>query len=284
MSNSTRNRLDVHPVSGALGAEVHDVDLASVTDGDFEQIHELLLKYLVLFFPNQHALTPETHIAFARRFGEPEIHPFIPKLDGHPEIVVLDSKGGFKADVWHTDNTCEPSPPILSVLQLKLCPPMGGDTMWSNQYLVYESLSQPLRELLDGLTAIHVIKYPGETSERRTEHPVVRIHPETGRRSLYVNRLYTSHIPQLSPRESKMLLEYLFTFAEEPRFACRYRWAPESVAMWDNRATQHYAVNDYTEQRIGQRVTILGDNPTGNPPRWDNYQAGGRSAADYAYR
>ena len=143
--------------------------------------------------------------------------------------------------------TFHQSPPMVSILQLLQVPATGGDTMWTNQCLVYEQLSAPLRDFLDGLTAIHVIRIGTEFTSR-AEHPVVRVHPLTGRRSLYVNRLFTSHIPQLSRNESDALLEYLFRFSESPQFSCRYRWHAGDVAIWDNRVTQHYAVNDYARR------------------------------------
>ncbi|QFZ24621.1 taurine dioxygenase [Saccharothrix syringae] len=256
--------------SGALGAEIRGIDLNALTDEQFELIHDTLLRHQVIFLPGQGNLEPEAHIAFGRRFGEVELHPYLPRLEGHPEIVVIDSDEGAKVDIWHTDMTFHQSPPIASVLHLVELPPSGGDTMWTNQCLVYESLSAPLRDLVDGLTAIHTIRVGTEFSSR-AEHPVVRVHPETGRRSLYVNRLFTSHIPQLTRNESDALLEYLFRFSESPQFTCRYRWSRGDVAMWDNRVTQHYAVNDYRERRRGQRITVLGDHPTGNEPRWEHH-------------
>ncbi|UJW28288.1 TauD/TfdA family dioxygenase [Saccharothrix sp. AJ9571] len=272
-------RFTVNPISGALGAEVTGVPLATLSDADFAAVRELLLEHLVLFFPDAAGLDPESHKAFGRRFGELEVHPFLPKLEGHDELVVLDSDQGAKADVWHTDVTFSPSPPIASILQLVECPSAGGDTMWSNQYLAYESLSAPLREMLDGLTAIHVFEHPNGSFRSEAEHPVVRTHPETGRRSLYVNRMFTRRIPQLAPGESEALLAYLFGLSESPHRVCRYRWVPGAIALWDNRATQHYAVNDYTGRRIGQRVTVLGDKPEGEAPRWPHHEGTGLSAA-----
>ncbi|HET9143129.1 TauD/TfdA dioxygenase family protein [Actinophytocola sp.] len=263
---------EVRLSTGALGAQIHGIDLNTLTDDEFHLIHDRLLRHQVIFLAGQENLTPEAHIAFGRRFGEVELHPYLPRLDGHPEIVIIDSEDGAKVDVWHTDMTFHQSPPIASILHLIKVPSPGGDTMWTNQCLVYESLSQPLRDLLDGLTAIHTIRVGNEYSSR-AEHPVVRVHPETGRRSLYVNRLFTSHIPQLTRHESDALLEYLFRFSEGPQFSCRYHWRAGDVAMWDNRVTMHYAVNDYSEPRRGQRITILGDEPTGNPPRWEHYVA-----------
>jgi taurine dioxygenase len=268
---STETVLDVRPISGALGAEIRGVDLEHLTDDAFTRLRELLLRHLVLFFPEAQGLSPLAHKDFGRRFGELEVHPFLPKLDGHDEIVVLDSDQGAKADVWHTDVTFSPSPPIASILQIVRCPPSGGDTMWSNQYLAYEALSAPLRELLDGLTAVHVFAHPDGSYRSEAEHPVVRTHPVTGRRSLYVNRMFTRRIPQLRQEESDLLLGHLFTVSERPERVCRFRWSPGAIAWWDNRATQHYAINDYTERRIGQRVTILGDDPQGEPPRWPHH-------------
>ncbi|MFF7649084.1 TauD/TfdA dioxygenase family protein [Streptomyces sp. NPDC007983] len=264
----------VRPVSGALGAEIFGMDLTDINDADFERIRELLLRYLVIFFPDQSHLTPEAHIALGKRFGEVEVHPFLPKVEGYPELALIESDKGGKADEWHIDVTFSPNPPVASILHLVTCPESGGDTMWSNQYLAYETLSEPYREMLDGLTAVHVLKAP-EVGEMKAEHPVVRIHPETGRRSLYVTRMWTSHIPQLSRHESDTVLQFLFEHSEQPIFNCRYRWQPGAVAMWDNRATQHLAINDYSAYRKGQRVTILGDHPTGDAPRWKNYERRG---------
>ena len=181
---STATTLDVRPLSGALGAEIHGVDLEHLPDETFAAIRTALQDHLVLFFPDQH-LTPAGHKAFGRRFGELEIHPFIPKLDDeHPEIVVLDGDRGARADVWHTDVTFSPHPPMASILHMVTSPTRGGDTMFTNQYLVYEGLSAPLRDLVDGLTAIHTASVFGHP-EQQVEHPVVRVHPETHRPSLY---------------------------------------------------------------------------------------------------
>lgn len=278
MTNN-ETRFEVRPMSGALGAEVRGVPFGRMAEADFTAVRELLLEHLVLFFPDAAGLAPEAHKEFGRWFGELEVHPFLPKLPEHDEVVVLDSELGAKADVWHTDVTFSPSPPIASVLQLVVSPPAGGDTMWSNQYLAYEAVSPPLREMLDGLTAVHVFEHPSMPYRSEAEHPVVRTHPETGRRSLYVNRLFTRRIAQLAPGESDALLRHLFELSESPQRVCRYRWQPGAIAMWDNRATQHYAVNDYTGRRVGWRVTILGDKPEGDEPRWPHWSAGTDSAS-----
>jgi taurine dioxygenase len=269
----------VEPVSGALGAEIRGLDLEHITDDGFATLKQLLLDHLVVFLPHQH-LTPDGHRALGHRFGEIEIHPFIPKLsEDYPEIIVLDGDHGGRADVWHTDVTWSLSPPIASILHMVKCPTRGGDTMFTNQYLAYESLSPPMRELLDGLTAVHNAAVFGHP-EQQAEHPAVRVHPETGRRSLYVNRQFTSHFPQLRRAESDALLAYLYSFSEQPTYTCRYRWQPGGVGIWDNRCTQHYAVNDYDETRVIQRVTVLGDHPEGGEPRWPNWEPMHLSAAE----
>jgi taurine dioxygenase len=272
--------LQVRRVSGALGAEVRGLDLATLDAEGFARVEALLMQHLVLFFPDQ-PLNPDQHRDFALRFGEPEIHPFIPKLDeAHPEIVVLQAEAGYIADVWHTDVTFDAAPPKCSVLQTLTLPPAGGDTMWANQYLAYERLSAPIKDMLDGLTAIHTAANYGHP-ERRAEHPVVRRHPVTGRASLFVNRQFTRRIPQLSRDESEALLGLLYAHSTLPDFTCRYAWSVGTIAIWDNRCTQHYAVNDYEGDRAISRVTILGDapQPAFDTQRWRPYQAARMSAA-----
>jgi taurine dioxygenase len=264
------SKIVVEPSAGALGATVCGADLERLTDEGFEEIRQALLEHLVVFIRGQEHISPEAHIAFGARLGRVEPHSHLQRLDGHPQIVVIDSERGGKVDVWHTDITYNQHPPLASVLRLVRVPGRGGDTMWSNQYLAYEQLSAPIRALLDGLTAVH--SQPGNETTRRAEHPVVRTHPETGRRALYVNRLFTSHIPQLSRGESDALLELLFGFAERPELTVRHRWRAGDVAVWDNRVTQHYAINDYTERRVGQRVTVFEDDPRGEPARWPVYR------------
>ncbi len=270
--------ITITPVSGALGAEVCGLDLEHLTDEGFATLEEALIDHLVVFLPDQH-LTPDGHREVAKRFGEIEIHPFLQKLNGDfPEIVVLDGDAGARADVWHTDVTFSDSPPLCSIMHMVTCPSRGGDTMFSNQYLVYEALSEPIRELLTGLTAVHTAAVFGHPAQM-AEHPAVRVHPITQRPSLYVNRQFTSHFPQLRRVESDALLNVLFAFSEQPQFQCRYRWLPGGVGIWDNRCTQHYAVNDYDEPRLIQRITVLGDHPEGATPRWSHWQPTTMSAS-----
>ena len=270
----------IRRVSGALGAELNGLKLTDLDDAGLGKLLDTLHEHLVVFIPDQH-LSPAQLVAFARRLGEVEIHPFIPKLDDdHPEVVVLQAEQGAIADVWHTDVTFSASPPLYSVLNMQLTPDVGGDTMWSNQALVFESLSPPVQELLLGLTAVHHAAVFGHP-EQQAEHPVVRVHPVTGRRSLFVNRQFTKRIVQLSPGESRALLDYLYAFSEQPLFNCRYSWTPGAVGIWDNRATQHYVVNDFDGPRTITRVTILGDHPqsAGDTSRWPVYAPRNMSAS-----
>jgi len=278
MTAAPMTSIEVRPLTGCIGAEVLGADLTHLDDRTWTDIRAAWLEHLVVFFPGQH-LDPDAHIALGRRLGEIEVHPYIPKLDAaHPEIVVLDSDQGAKADTWHTDVTFSPTPPLASILQMMQCPPRGGDTLWTNQYLAYETLSAPIRDLVDGLSAVHTAA-PFGHPEVTSTHPVVRTHPETGRRSLFVNRTFTSHIVELRCEESAMLLNHLYGWSEQPRFQCRYRWQPGTVGMWDNRCTQHHAVNDYDERRVITRVTVLGDEPVGHDPSWAPFADDRTSAA-----
>ncbi len=261
--------LDVRPVSGSCGAEVHGVDLATLDDAGWDAMYAAWLDHLVLFFPDQ-SLDADTHVAFGRRFGTPEIHPYIPKRDDdHPEIVVIDTDSGG-VEFWHTDVTFSPTPPMASILQMMVNPARGGDTIFTNQYRAYDTLSAPLQDLLEGLSATHTASAFGHPEQQAT-HPVVRTHPDTGRKSLFVNRTFTSHLVELRRTESDALLEYLYTWSEQPAFQCRYRWEEGTVGIWDNRCTQHYAVPDYEGRRRIERVTVIGDAPTGGSARWEAY-------------
>lgn len=262
-------KFDVIPLTGALGAEVHGVHLAELTDQEWLTLRRLWLEHLVLFFPDQH-LTPDQHIAIARRFGDDvEIHPFLDKLHAdHPEIVVLDSETTGAADTFHTDNTFSPTPSMASLLNMVICPELGGDTIWTNQYLAYDALAPAMQSFIDGLTATHsAASY--HNPDLAASHPVVRVHPETGRKSLFVNRFFTEHINELSQRESDAVLRVLYEVSEQPFLQCRYRWTEGTVGVWDNRCTQHYAVGDYSGRRRIQRVTVIGDAPIGPEGQWD---------------
>ncbi|MEM1333277.1 MAG: TauD/TfdA family dioxygenase [Actinomycetota bacterium] len=249
-------------LSAALGAEITGIDLDAATVDDVARIRELLLEHLVLFFPGQ-SLTLDGHVALGRKFGQLEIHPNLPNPDeGHPEVVELKASWGGVADEWHTDVTFLPNPSVMSIMHMVTCPEVGGDTMWSNQYLAYEQLSAPLRDLVDGLHAVHDASPHGHP-EQSSLHPVVRVHPETGKRSLLVNEHFTRRLAELSHHESDALLEYLVRWTVREQFTVRYRWSPGTVAMWDNRCTQHFVVNDFEGERVIQRVTVLGDEVDG---------------------
>lgn len=278
------NRITVTPLAGALGAEVSGVDLTEPLDEEtFREIHQALLDNLVIFFRDQ-AVTPEQHIEFGERFGELHIHPYIPNLEGYPKIIKLESSDSgpgemaYQSNTWHTDLTYEANPPLASILHGLVIPEAGGDTMWNNLYAAYEGLSERMRDFVDGLTAVHniVSSMPVDFMDQNwapkqlerlqamtppVEHPVVRTHPETGRKCLFVNRNFTSHIAGLHRAESDALLAMLLEHVEQPEYVVRFKWRKNSIAMWDNRCTQHYALIDYRSKRIMHRVTVCGDRP-----------------------
>ncbi|MCP5185521.1 MAG: TauD/TfdA family dioxygenase [Pseudomonadales bacterium] len=255
-------------LAGALGAEVHGVDLGQVDADTAAALEALLLEHLVLFFPGQN-LTQEQHVALGRHFGTLEGHPNLKNAFlEHPEIFELAATRGGIADEWHTDITFQESPALMSILNMVRCPPVGGDTMWSSLYAAYDELSAPMKELCEGLTALHDA-LPHNHPEQMAVHPVVRVHPVTGRRALYVNEHFTRRIVEMSAEESAMLLQYLTGWVKNPRFTVRYRWAQGTIGMWDNRCTQHFVINDFDGERIIQRVTVMGDQvAASSPPRW----------------
>jgi taurine dioxygenase len=279
-----KQRITVHPLTGALGAEISGVNLAEPLDDEtFAEIRQALLDNLVIFFRDQN-ISPEQHLEFGRKFGELHVHPFIPTLEGYPEIIKLQSADdgpgemAYQSNTWHTDLTYEAVPPMASILRAIEVPEAGGDTMWNNLYLAYEGLSARMQAFFDDMTAIHFIamsmpanfleqKWAGKQVERfhektpAVEHPVVRTHPETGRKALFVNRNFTSHLKDIHREESDALLNYLYQHIEQPEYQARFHWADNSIAMWDNRCTQHYAITDYASRRVMHRVTVCGDPP-----------------------
>jgi len=269
---TAETKLDVRRLSGSLGAEIRGLRIAEATQGDAHEIHELLMAHQVLFFPDQHP-TPDEHLAFGRLFGELEAHPNLDLERERPEFFELravDGAGGV-ADEWHSDITFEAHPSKFAILHMKVCPDVGGDTLWANAYKAYDELSAPMRAMCDGLSALHDAS-PHLVPDKMHIHPVVRVHPETGRRSLFVNEHFTRRIVELSDAESHMLLTYLSRWIHEPRFTMRYSWTPGTVAMWDNRCTQHHVLNDFVGERVIQRVTVMGDDPTPVlPTPWQAY-------------
>jgi taurine dioxygenase len=274
--------ISVSRLTPALGAVVEGVKLSEEQPPDtIERLGALLVEHQILFFRRQ-PLTPQQQCRFARRFGELHIHPIYPVLPELPEIMVIDTHEGFLPDNdnWHTDVTFSQTPPLAGILAAKQLPSVGGDTLWSSTIAAYEALSAPLKRLLDGLTAEHsVVKSfpPGrwgsdpafkERYDRAVAkhppvtHPVVRTHPVSGRKGLFVNDGFTTRIHELSARESDALLAFLFAHSARLEFILRWQWQVDDVAFWDNRITQHYAVADYMpERRIMHRATVVGDRP-----------------------
>ena len=264
--------LDVRRLSGSLGAEVRGLRLTQADGADAEAIRALLTEHLVLFFPDQH-LTPDEHIAFGKLFGQLESHPNLSLNAERPEFFELHAYGGqgAVADEWHSDLSCQRSPSLIAILHMVRCPEFGGDTMWTNTYKAYEELSPPMRDFCDGLSALHDAQPHGKP-EQMAVHPVVRIHPETGRKALFVNEHFTRRIVELSHQESEALLPFLTRWVASPRFTVRYHWTQGTIAMWDNRCTQHHVLNDFDGERVIQRVTVMGDRPEpASPPRWKPY-------------
>ncbi len=265
----------LRPLGRLIGAEVDGVDLAAPVGPDLrEELNHALLEWKVLFFRDQR-ITSAQQRTFAANWGALETNPFI--AQGDDEAVTRFERTaampGYE-NIWHTDVTWRPEPALGSVLRLIEVPPVGGDTMWADMAAAYDNLPEDVRARIDGLTAVHDY-LPGfdrfsdpallarwQDRFPPVEHPVVRTHPETGRRTLFVNQAFTTHIVGLDRAESDRLLRYLFLQAHTPEFQVRFSWRPNSVAFWDNRATQHYAVNDYHPHvRIAERVAIAGDRP-----------------------
>jgi len=270
-------------LSGSLGAEIHDLPLAGMTAEAARTVRSLLLEHQVLFFPDQH-LTVDQHVAFGRHFGELAGQPHLNNrfLD-HPEVFELVASRGGVADEWHSDISFRENPSVMAILNMVKCPSVGGDTMWANMCRAWEELSPPLQELCEGLTALHDATPHGKP-EKMTLHPVVRVHPEPGRKSLFVNEHFTRRIVELSHEESDLLLGYLTRWATNSRFTVRYRWREGTLAMWDNRCTQHFVLNDFSEERIIQRVTVMGDRvEAASPPRWEPYVRSRHAGATSRY-
>jgi len=280
--------IEVRPIAGALGAEIDGVDLSRDLDNQtFDEVHRALLENLVIFFRDQD-LAPDRQIAFARRFGDIHLHPFMKGLDEHPEILELIKEEGdthtFGA-VWHTDQMFNPKPAMGTMLYAKEVPEAGGDTMYTNMYLAYEALSDDMKELAGKLRTFNVgdrmkshdketrrerykgntamqskVKDPGDAVTEAV-HPLVRTHPETGRKALYLGN-HTQYFDGMTEAESAPLLKFFSQHTARPEFTCRFRWEVGSLALWDNRCTQHYAVADYNgRRRRMHRITIAGDRP-----------------------
>ena len=279
----------IRQISPTIGAEIDGVDLATADSATLEAIRRVLIDHLVIVVRGQR-LDPEDHLAIARSFGDLEPpHPVFAHLPDHPQVSVLENRGGGGVDngEWHADVTFRERPALGSLLYARIVPPVGGDTLWANMESAYEALSEPVRDAIDGLTAVHnvcgggpygrvpsyrdIVREQPDGNRRLAEieeefppvpHPVVRTHPETGRRALFVNRSFTTAIDGVSKLESAWLLGMLLEHAEQPRFQMRHRWRADDLVVWDNRSTQHFAVSDYAPaHRLMHRVTVLGDRP-----------------------
>ncbi len=274
-------QFDVSPIAGALGAEIAGVDLARDLDDDVvAEIRRVWLEHLVIFFRDQ-MLPPEALLRFARRLGQPAEYPFIKSIEGFPEIIPVLKLEHEKVNfggLWHSDTAYLAKPPMGTVLVAREVPPYGGDTQFANMYLAYETLSEGMKRMLQGLIAVNSSAKADVTRTREdrmredarsdakqvyvAEHPIVRTHPETGRKALYANCGHTVRFKDMTEAESAPLLNYLFEHMTRPELTCRFRWRPGSVAVWDNRCTQHNPVNDYHGfRRLMHRITLAGDAP-----------------------
>lgn len=264
----------ISALTANCGASVSEIELATLDDAEVVELRDALTRYGVLVFRDQ-AMTQDEHVALGRKFGELHHHPSASdsKLPAGMIRIHADGNSTFTAGFkWHSDVSCDPEPPMGSILALHTVPDGGGDTLFANMHAAYDALSDPIKQLLDGLTAVHsgAQVYTGRFGRQpeagqqfpEAEHPVVRVHPETGRKALFVNENFTSHIVGLSTDESDAILSMLYEHIASPYFQCRFSWEPQSVAFWDNRSVQHLAVWDYFPQtRSGFRVTIAGDEP-----------------------
>lgn len=274
--------LRITQITPALGAIVDGIDLSQTLSGDqLTFLNDALVKYQILFFKNQ-PITPQKQLDFAANFGELHVHPIYPVLPDLPEIMLIDTHENFLPDndTWHIDVTFSETPPLGAILAAKKLPSLGGDTLWSSAAAAYDALSEPFKHFLDGLTAQHSVakSFPAsrwaatKQDKERYEaaiakyplvtHPVVRTHPISGRKALFINDGFTTHINELSLVESNIVLDFLYKHIARPEFTLRWRWEVNDIAFWDNRITQHYAVADYLpERRIMHRATIIGDKP-----------------------
>lgn len=282
---TTYTRIDVQPLTGVFGAEIGGIDLsADLDEAVLDEISRAFLAYGVITFRGQ-TLSHDQHKAFARHFGALEVHPIVNGLEDHPEVIAMRKPAGESASFgvgWHSDNSFLAEPSLGSVVYAEIVPPYGGDTLFADQAAAYGALSIGMKQLLDGLTAVHSArdaymapsaqpKYEGKTAityqrsdaiDSVVEHPVIRTHPQTGRKALYANPMFALHFKDMSGEESAPLLDYLFAHASRPEFQCRFRWQPGSVAFWDNRRVMHNALDDYRDfERLLYRVTVQGDRP-----------------------
>jgi len=277
MMEKEHSGMVVRPLTPVIGAEIKNIDLGgSLSQISVELIREVLHRYQVIFFRGQD-ITVEAQKDLGELFGELVAHPNDPGLEGHPEVMIIhadESSKRIAGEQWHSDVSCTHEPPMGSILRIFQVPECGGDTLFSSMYAAYDGLSEVMKEFLDGLTAIHdgapyytsvnlkIGRDDGGKEYPKAEHPVIRTHPETGRRGIFVNEIFTTHIVGLKKSESDLVLGFLFDHVRKPEFQCRFHWEKDSIAFWDNRCTQHLAMWDYwPEVRSGYRVTVRGDKP-----------------------
>ena len=275
----SKNDIIVKPFAPNLGAIITGIDLSnSISDTEIRIIKDAFHKFQVLFFQNQSEILPQNHIALGQFFGDLHIHPAAPKMKNYPEIFEINTDKNSKiangAEDFHSDVSCDIEPPLGTMLQLHVLPECGGDTMFANMYLAYEALSKPMQVFLGGLKASHESEhfYKGRYQNKNEVdmnkeypsaiHPIIRTHPETEKKAIYVNKFFTTRIEGLADQESKLILDYLFTHIEKTEFQIRYKWNKNDMAFWDNRCTIHKALWDYfPNERKGRRVTIKGSVP-----------------------
>ena len=274
----TSSGIKIQKYSPNLGAIITGVDLSKeINEYQFKDIHKAFLDNQVLFFQNQNEIAPEIHLKLGKLFGELHVHPAAPSMTGYPEIFEIHAHKNSKVangEFWHSDVSCDIEPPLGTMLQLHILPETGGDTMFSDMYSAYNELSDKYKSLLDGLIAIHESEhlYSGRYEDRGVNkdniktpvanHPLIRTHPVTGKKAIYVNRTFTTGIEGMNKNESSSILEFLFEHCEHVNFQIRYRWNKNDMAFWDNRCTMHRAIWDYwPNERKGRRVTIKGDKP-----------------------
>ena len=274
------SRLNIKPLSGCIGAEIHGIDLTKpITHDLYIQLRQCLVEYEVIFFRDQ-AITPAQQHALASMFGPLQSHPAYQTVEGFPEISILESTADkpTKIECWHSDMTFRQHPPLATVLRAQVVPDKGGDTLWASMTAAYRGLSKSMQDFLSTLTAVHDFSYgfkeslaePGGQQRLAqalvdnppVRHPVIRIHPESGKSVIFVNELFTRHIEGLIRSESDALLAFIFEHIRTPEYSCRFSWQPDSIAIWDNRSTQHKPINDYfPAHRRLERITIDGDLP-----------------------
>ncbi len=282
LRNDPFRRITVTPFTGTFGAEITNIDLNAIDDETTAEIRAALLRYSVVFFENQE-FTPESQAAFARRFGPLNRHPYVKPMDGHPDVFHIIKEPTDKhhfGNGWHSDLAYTETPALGTILYGIDVPQAGGDTMYAGTFAAYDALSDGMKEMLDGVKVVYTNAHTyGKDSSRfkagvskgmnvkpaeikEVEHPIVRTHPETGRKALYLSPVHFSRFGHMTAEESKPLFDTLVQHATRPEFTCRFRWRKGAVAMWDNRSTMHYAVDDKIEStRVMQRVTLEGDRP-----------------------